>query len=194
MRAPAPASVVTADATASRAVSLTCPVVCGITERVRALAIEAGASAVDVEPRPHAIAAFRRRRDRNRGVDRDASEAEKGVPHDVGFERELARIGDVRIHAPAAGGIGERGAPIGRRVPARRRPTQTRGAVRCARCARARARRARRRSRSRPVPRAARSSAAARRLLSSRRSVLESARYWWRLIDSESGAGPASRG
>ena len=99
-------------------------------------------------------------------------------------------------HPPQAGSA-KRGAPIGRRVPGRRRPTRTRGAVRRARRARARARRARRRRRARPARRAARSSG--RRPPASRRRARSSCRSAQHATGRNSlianlSAGRASRG
>ena len=81
-----------------------------VAQRVRPLAVEPQASIAGVQAGPHPVAALGRRQDGRSVTQRHAADAAERVPDDLGFQRHLPFVGDVRIHAAAAAPV-ERGGP-----------------------------------------------------------------------------------
>lgn len=77
-----------------------------VAQVVGALAKEADSRSAEMKPRPHPVAALRRRMHRDRRRTRDVANPGQRVENDLGLEGELAGIGDVGVDIAAAGPVG----------------------------------------------------------------------------------------
>ena len=93
---------------------------------VRVFAKEAPPHPADMKPGAHPVAGFWRGRNRDGTLDRNAADSSECIRDDVRFERHLARIGDMGVHASAAERIGSGIPPVsrGREDPDRGRKRQ----------------------------------------------------------------------
>ena len=73
-----------------------------VAEIVCAFAEESVPAAAHVQPRAHPITLFGRRRDLDRGVERQLRDARERVGDHVALELQLPRIGDVGVQTAAA--------------------------------------------------------------------------------------------
>ena len=82
-----------------------------VAQIVGPLAVEPEAAVASVQPRPHPVALFRRRRDVRQHRQRNPADARERVLDDLRLELQLSRVGDVREHVAAAAPV-HRGPPI----------------------------------------------------------------------------------